>query len=112
MIPILRNSSRALSLWAGSAAWAGFHGRHLSLGRLPAVSTLLRLREHAANAHVTLRGQLNGSIASEYHSLAKRVHSYRLRRELREAALEQIQLGLEIKPDDPSGLLLIRGSIL
>lgn len=104
--------NRALSLWAGAAAWAGLHGQYLSLGRLPAVNTLLGLRGHAAKAHVTLRGQLNGSVASEYYSLAKRVRSRRKRRELREAALEQIQLGLATQPDDPSGLLLIQGSLL
>ena len=104
--------NRALSLWAGATAWAGFHGQYLSLGRLPAVNTLLGLREHAAKAHVTLRGQLNGSVASEYYSLAKRVRSRQRRRELREAALEQIHLGLATQPDDPSGLLLIQGSLL
>lgn len=103
--------NRVLSLWAGATAWAGLHGQYLSLGRLPAVNTLLGLREHAATSHVTLRGQLNGSLASEYYSLAKRVRSRRRRRELREAALEQIQLGLATQPDDPSGLLLIQGSL-
>ena len=103
---------RVLSAWAGAAAWAGLHGRHLTLGRLPAVNALLKVREYGSAHGVPLRGQVNGAIASEYYSLAKRVRARSKRHELLNRAMEQLEIGLATQPKDPSGLLLIKGSVL
>lgn len=106
----------SLSNWASASAWYGLHG-HIYLGRLAAVNTLLDIRQrtpihsHGMDPTIQVHGT-RGAIASEYYSISKTVPSRRDQRILLEEALSQVEMALDVKRTDRSGLLAIRGSVL
>jgi tetratricopeptide (TPR) repeat protein len=101
-----------LTAWASAAAWSDLHG-HFFLGRLAATNSLREVGEALSGAGLASGAGRNvhGDVASEYYSISKLVPSRRYRRRLLGEALSNANQALAADGDEPSGLLLIRGSI-
>ncbi len=107
--------SQALLGWWGAASWYGLHG-HAFLGPLAAGKTFAevnqRLRTRLGEENARNYAHPAGSLASSHYSVAKLLLDRRGRRWHYDEALRQVQRGLDEGVDEPSGLHLIRGSIV
>ncbi|MGA2185946.1 MAG: hypothetical protein ABSH47_23240 [Bryobacteraceae bacterium] len=107
--------NRFFGAWASAGSWYGLHG-HPHLAVLPAQVAQAKVREQmrsigSSSWRTEDMGYPGGALASSRYSIASRSASFRNRRFLLGAALEDLKRSLHEGIENKTNLLAIRGSV-